>query len=152
MVKYLILLIPVVLLSCSKNPELEYGFVDEQLQIYLDRFQIEGELRGRALDLSSSNIEAFIQPIFSNGVVGQCQHNEDRPNQVIVDQQTWNESNEAEKEFLIFHELGHCILKRDHLDNANPDGSCISIMHSVVGVCRNEFESRRSDYLDELFK
>ena len=57
-----------------------------------------------------------------------------------------------EKEFIIYHELGHCFLDRDHLDEANADGSCVSIMHSNPGVCFFELKSEnREDYLDELF-
>ena len=140
-----------LMLGCKEDPELEYGFIDDRLKPYFDEFKKEGELRGLNLNLSPEVIEAFIQNVISQSVAGQCQRNTDRPSQIILDENVWNQSNDSDKEFLIFHELGHCILNRDHLDATNPNGSCISIMHSVVGICRNEYDTRRSDYLDELF-
>lgn len=150
MVRYFLLLIPILFFSCNKD-DVEYGFVDDRLQPYLDLFAEEGANRGLLLDLSPTRIEAFIQPVFSATVAGQCQRNEDRPNQVIIDQSIWDESDAFYREFLVFHELGHCILNRGHLDSKNSDGSCASIMHSVIGICRNEYDTRRADYLDELF-
>ena len=146
------LLLVLILLSCNKDEELEYGFVDGRLSPYFERFEQEASIRGVVTDLSPESIEAFIQNIFPGTVAGQCQRNDNRPSQIIIDETIWNESSDTEKEFLIFHELGHCILGRPHLDSAHTDGRCTSIMHSVSGVCRNEYESRRSEYLDELFQ
>ena len=146
------MLFSLVAWSCNKDDSFEYGFVDERLSPYFDRFEQEAQIRGFDPDLSSENIEAFIQNIFPGTVAGQCQRNDDRPSQIIIDENVWNSSSDTEKEFLIFHELGHCILGRVHLDSTHPDGRCISIMHSVSGVCRNEYETRRAEYLDELFE
>ena len=139
-------------LGCENPNDVEYGFVDERLQPFFQRFSDEADLRGVAVDLSTSNIEAFVQTVFPNSVAGQCQRNTDRPSQIIIDVQSWNERNDTEKEFLIFHELGHCILDREHRDDTDNSGKCLSIMHSVEGICRNEYESQRKEYLDELFR
>ncbi len=148
---FLLITITAILISCNKD-EFEYGYLDDRLSPYFTMFELEAQQRGYSPNLSPDVIEAFIQNVYPNSVAGQCQRNDNRPSQIIIDEGVWNSSTDLEKEFLIFHELGHCILGRSHLDSAHPDGRCISIMHSVAGVCRNEYETRRSEYLDELFR
>ncbi len=56
------------------------------------------------------------------------------------------------REFVVFHELGHCDLGRDHRDEAFDNGVCVSIMRSGLGDCRDYYHPRtREGYLDELF-
>ena len=53
---------------------------------------------------------------------------------------------------IVFHELGHCVLVRDHLDDADSEGNCLSMMHSGLGDCEFRYNgSTRNVYLDELF-
>ena len=60
--------------------------------------------------------------------------------------------NPAGKEFYIFHELGHCYLRRVHDDSKDKEGNCLSIMHSSVDACKFVYNGNtRSEYLDELF-
>ena len=65
----------------------------------------------------------------------------------------WNKATDIEREVLLFHELGHCILGRSHLDDKTARSQCVSIMRSSSGICRMEYNANtRGDYLDELFK
>lgn len=71
-------------------------------------------------------------------------------------------NNAQEREALFFHELGHCILGRDHDNNLLPNGDPKSLMfpdnltlysackYAIGGSCQdNSF--KRNYYLDELF-
>jgi len=109
--------------------------------------------RGINVDYDLIEIDGKIENITGGSrVAGQCQSNSAKPNLVTVDLNFWNRSNDITREFVIYHELGHCYLDRGHLDDANPDGTCVSIMHSGIGDCTNVFNSStRSDFLDELF-
>lgn len=66
------------------------------------------------------------------------------PSKIEVTQHYWLESTPARKEQAIMHELGHCILNRDHTQNPN------SIMQTT-GVSDEEYLSRRDSFLRELF-
>jgi len=64
----------------------------------------------------------------------------------------WETASFAEKEYVVFHELGHCALNRRHLDTKNADGTCLSMMQSGNGSCKMNYNAQnRSKYLDELF-
>ena len=139
-------------IGCEKD-ETEVVEVDSRLQIYFDRFAEEGAIRGVTIDYNTVKISGKIEDITDGSkVAGQCQSNSARANTLIVDLGFWNQSSDIEKEFVIYHELGHCYLDRDHLDDSNDDGTCVSMMHSGTGSCTNVFNANtRSGYLDELF-
>ena len=142
----------IIMIGCEKD-EPHVVEVDSRLQIYFDRFAEEAASRGVTVDYASIEIEGKIENITGgNNIFGQCQTNSALANTLIVDLNFWNGSNDIEREFVIFHELGHCYLDREHLDDSNDDGICISMMHSGSGGCTNAFNSStRSEYLDELF-
>jgi len=56
-----------------------------------------------------------------------------------------------QKERLVFHELGHCVLNRSHLETVGTDGHCLSIMNSAQRCSDNYNAQTREKYLDELF-
>lgn len=125
---------------------------DEELLPYFEIFAKEAAKRGFTVDYEAERIEGLIQDIVNPNIQGQCFRNEEKPKKVIIDVGYWDNANELEKQFIIYHELGHCFLGRDHLDGSDASGTCISIMHSNPGAC--DFlltEENKSDYLDELF-
>jgi hypothetical protein len=133
--------------ACSSTQE----GIDDRLLPYFNRFIAEATQRGKVLSLD--NIEGQIVDIQEKNIVAQCTHYQSRPNLVRLDKDYWNTGSEMDKEFYIFHELGHCLLNRDHLDLKDQNGNCLSIMHSTTTVCNFTYSSQnRSQYLDELFK
>lgn len=143
-------LILLLTVSCTEEEEI---FVSPELQTYFERFALEAAARGLDFDYQRDRIEGFLLPITEAGVEGKCTFNSVDPDRIAVDLSFWNRASDLEKEFIVFHELGHCFLNRQHLDDAWPDGNCVSIMHSGLGGCRNAYSSQtRSDYLDELFE
>jgi hypothetical protein len=70
----------------------------------------------------------------------------------MIDRLFWETATMTEKEYVIFHELGHCALNRRHLDTTYKDGTCTSMMQSGNGSCKMVYNAQnRSKYLDELF-
>lgn len=122
-----------LIVSCSEDPEIEY-FVDPSLQEYFDRFVMEGAERNITVDLVAEHISGYLKIITTEDVVGQCVHQEDKPDQVIVDRNYWMHATDLQREFVVFHELGHCYLNREHLEDADTQGNCISIMASGTEV------------------
>ncbi|MCB0601157.1 MAG: hypothetical protein KDC28_08015 [Saprospiraceae bacterium] len=144
-----------VFISCHKD---EVHVIDARVQPYLDRFLTEGEIRGVDIDVDAFGLDARVENILSsssNGgrVLGYCDMAKSENHIVVFDAGYWSGATDLEKELLVFHELGHCLLGRQHDDSSNPDGTCLSIMHSGTGSCRNAYNlSTRSQYLDELFR
>lgn len=130
----------------------EFPGVDERLWPFFIRFEDEAADRGITIDLVREGITGIIQPIDEENVAGTCNFNRQVPNHVMVDEDFFNRVNDLFREFIIFHELGHCTLFRDHLETEDQFGRCTSIMRSGVEDCRDNYSvSTRITYLDELY-
>lgn len=147
--------INLLFIGCTKernvNLTIEELHVDEALAPYFERFLAEGTIRGHEIDLVGKRIEGYLEDIDDEDVVGQCAYSETSTRKVRIDLNYWNQATDLEREFVVFHELGHCYLERSHSD-AQDNRTCISIMHSGTSRCRfNYTQGNRSVYLDELF-
>ena len=72
--------------------------------------------------------------------------------EIRIDLHWWNEiGNPLYKESLILHELGHCVLFRDHRNGKLKDGCPISLMseHIVSYKCARKY---RDYYIKELME
>src|SRR5919199_1537692 len=74
----------------------------------------------------------------------------------------WQSASASERECLVFHELGHCLLSRIHKTDRFPNGAFVSLMNpddiSIYATCRYPIGNddcdkrpRRAYYIDELF-
>lgn len=137
--------------SCNKDEQVDL-FVDSSLQEYFDRFAVEGARRNVTVDYKEARVSGYLDFINTPHVVGQCAHDKNKPNRVTIDAMYWHGRTDLEREFLVFHELGHCVLNREHLDGADLQGNCTSIMTSGTAQCRIHYtQDTREKLLDELF-
>ncbi|MBK26732.1 MAG: hypothetical protein CME70_22215 [Halobacteriovorax sp.] len=84
---------------------------------------------------------------------GVCFSYPDGRTEVIIRESWWNSASQALRESLLFHELGHCVLGRDH-DNETVEvngASRKSSMMNAVIVNSNQYSQFRAGYLTELF-
>ena len=149
MYKWTFVILGLLAFSCTK----EYGYeVDNEVLPFFEIFELEGLERGINVDLDTEGIGATIDFIRDNSTVGQCQTSDQGNRRIFIDQAFWEGYSFSEKEFIIFHELGHCFLKREHDNSIKGNNVCSSIMQSGVSGCRNQYnETTREEYLDELF-
>ena len=154
------LFITLFFLSCSDDDVEEvmepvaFANVDGELVPYFERFQEEAAARGISVDLATAEIEGVIEEIDEQHVAGQCSYGRFRnPRLVTIDASFWRRSSDRFKEFIVFHELGHCYLNRGHLESAFSNGVCVSIMRSGVGDCFDNYHvNTREYYINELFE
>ena len=146
--------------ACEKennNPQIPDGVrsfegVDQELWPYLTQYEDEAAERGVEVNLSARDIRGSIIEIPDQHVAGTCQYDPDRPNQLRIDRETWDAVGQTMREYIVFHELGHCERLRKHREEADSTGACVSIMASGVGECFSVFRSStRERLLDELF-
>jgi len=140
--------------SCQPNAivELPIAPEDRDLEFYIEKFRTEAEERGRVIDFRFDLIEASIEPIEEDRVAGQCSVRAgDR--EITIDSDYWRRSTPQLREWVVFHELGHCYLGRGHRDDQTESGICRSVMNSGTTDCRINYRSgTREAYLDELFR
>lgn len=85
---------------------------------------------------------------YGENVVGECSIKAEGKF-VEIDQEYWGEIDDYEKEELLFHELGHCVLRRAHREDK--DGyRPLSIMYPEV-IGSYYMQTYHSDYMKELF-
>lgn len=147
---YIFTLVLFVLSACAREEEFAGAVVDPSLQPLFDRFVAEGQQRGRTVDMS--RISGVVADIPETKVLGRCAQGAISGSTLTVDAAFWNSAGNWEKEYVVFHELGHCALNRRHLEDQKADGACKSIMQSGTTGCKMIYNAQtRSGYLDELF-
>ena len=116
----------------SQNIHPAFNGSDRSISVYRERF-IEQALAYKGADLSYSrslpmNFVNLGYHYDSGGIVGYCITYPGGDKEIQIDPNFWEFSNDAEKEELVFHELGHCILLRTHKTTLNSNGYPVSIM------------------------
>jgi hypothetical protein len=123
--------------------------IPDDLLSYVQTFFEEGNQRGMNRLLKNTNLEIrFSTLVGKNGACTPAKH------LIEIDSALWRKRSQADKEWLIYHELGHCILGRDHLLKTLPRGECQSVMSNSEGLnCVINFKSSswKKYYFDELF-
>lgn len=154
--KYNLLFIPIFLsISCKDTNEYR---VNDEFAPYVQKFIDEAALRGKTYDFEKTGLIIEFANL-DNDVAGLC-HYED-PIRIQIDKDYWNalqgtEGEELMKEDLIFHEMGHGILGRKHINDILENGDWKSIMCGGDKVDDRPWNInyrgfRRTYYLDELF-
>jgi len=123
-----------------------------ELRPFYMAFEQEAAERGIDIDLTAIGVTGNIVELGNNSILGVCRSVPGENSRVAVDIDAWASSSDAFREVIVFHELGHCVLGRQHLDDSE-DGICLSIMNSGVSGCDIILDDKvvREDYLDELF-
>ena len=150
-IKYvgLTLVLYLFFISCNKD---DSQVIESELQAHFTNFESEANAHGLDIDISAIGVNGYIQNIETRGTLGQCKSYSDGSQQVIVDEQYWNRISDNEREYLVFHELGHCILEKEHNDEQDENGNCISIMQSGNNGCKSVYNTEyKAQLLNELF-
>lgn len=120
-------------------------------------FVQEFELRGRVIlndgSFSVGDIPINFGDTENPNFQGVCFEYPDGTKEVIVKKEWWDNVNDEYRESLLFHELGHCRLGRDHLDEVvTHSGSShkVSMMNSVI-VQPNTYKNHKEQYQIELY-
>jgi len=126
--------------------------IDARLLPYFEQFESEAARRGIRIDLSSLDISGEISAINENRVAGQCSYGGFHPPHVTIDSDFWNRSSTLYREYIVFHELGHCALFQGHREACLPNRTYASLMRSGNGDCFDNYTAQtRAYYIDELF-
>jgi hypothetical protein len=158
------------LLACEKTSAPLVYQADPAIEVYIDRFIEEAAIRG--ITIKKENLIAEFTSERTNEVCGQCltaTKNIDKNQRKITISNgaiCWSAAPTENREALVFHELGHCLLGRSHRNDLFANNAPASIMfvnnvgpyqpcqYSLGGNSNGSdcnFTSRRKYYIDELF-
>lgn len=88
----------------------------------------------------------------ANPAVGLCSIWSNGDTEIVIDNSYYNEykNNHNAIEQLVFHELGHCVFKRNHRTDVNSNNIPESIMYPYVFGDQWYYQSNHYYYLNEL--
>ena len=126
--------------GCGQQHESSTFTINEDFQNYVSLFEQETEEKVR-IDIDYNKLE---YPI-----VGVCITYTNDYKEIQIDPDGWIQFDENYREELIFHELGHCILGRDHDSNLI---SSIRVPKSIMYpyIFGNAYSRYKNYYLDEI--
>lgn len=111
----LLIFLTIILTSCASGQLMSVNpVIDKRLQPYVDNFikDSNGLLTKNDLNFMKIRFIKFKKTLNRQRIVGWC-----KPifyKRIEIDQDYWNMSTHYEKEALVYHELGHCVLYRQH--------------------------------------
>jgi hypothetical protein len=160
MLRTILVACTILTLGCGKKNSFVYN-VSAEFEPYVQKFISEAKARGQNITINNLIIkyDAAASSLYcatSNAISSQ---NDVQKIILVNPQQCWQ--NFTQLETLIFHELGHCILGRNHDMSLMPKGDPKTIMYpnnitlyspcvyAIGSPC--DFLYRRPYYIDELF-
>ncbi len=114
---------------------------------YVHTFEEEGRARGKEFQVSSLII---VRETLSPKIRAQCRKSPLAAPVIAVNSAIWDASSPMDREALLMHELGHCIVGRDHTEGELADGAPLSLMRSISPY-GSSYKGHRDYYLNELF-
>lgn len=160
------LLLLLAVLSCQPRPQAEpepkqYS-VPTDVEPYVQAFREIAQQRGQVIP--ADNLIVQFGNTQGQDACGQCNRDAGKTPRITIktDELCWKNASQQEREALIFHELGHCWLNRDHRPDRFPNKIYVSLMNAddvgIYATCRYPIgedvcdkRPRRLYYLDELF-
>ena len=142
-----------LIFGCKKDDVIEYN-VDSDFEEYVQRFIDEGAARGVEIDFSDTGLLIEYSDRIVDGASGYCYLGE---HHIVIDKSEWTALTDTQKEYLLFHELGHCELDRRHKNDQFDNLLWKSLMRGdpLVGTQQNipvpYYGFRKDYYRNELF-
>ncbi len=134
------------LTACGKEPVVELN----QFSNYVANFEAQAQKQGIEIELKNLVIQFGDIPGGNSRVTAACISYSDGFDSIIVNETMWEKLTETQREIVIFHELGHCILERGHIDEHNEEGIPVSMMNSYL-IDGRTYDSFHGYYMSELF-
>lgn len=136
-------------LTSCKGKKRDVLFIAPELQPLIAKFVEDGEKYGAKVTIA--NLSAQLTERLEFPVVGDCTRNGDYP-MIRISKSFWETASEANRQLEIYHELGHCILNREHDDAVIAENGNIprSIMNTVE-IDISVFLKNQDYYFCELF-
>jgi hypothetical protein len=163
MLKKVLIACLIIISGCKKKNNFSFVYsVPPEFELHVERFIAEGNSRGHYISINNLIIQydssLSLRYCAQSNIIS-SQNDVQKIISINARVKCWQ--NDEQLEALIFHEMGHCILGRDHDISLLPKGYPKSMMYPdditlyspcvyVIGDSCNKLY-RRSYYIDELF-
>ena len=157
MISLLLLLInscglPIISDLIEKDKETrQHNTTNPVFNSYAKSFEAAGQKNG--INISTSNVPINFGDTENANYRGICATYQDGSKEIIIQESWWNLQTEDYKESLIYHELGHCLLGRDHHDETiavSGQDFKTSMMNKTI-ISPTHYSPHKESYHKELF-
>lgn len=137
----LLLSVSSMIVGCGKFRAVNIGIVDPEFEPYVEMFLDHA-------NISSINVDMYFNDLTGN-VIGVCK-TRGSEKKIEIDIMWWSSASELDREIVIFHELGHCVLGQGHRNFRLSDGCRGSIMdeYHIGAYC---YDKHYDHYIGEMF-
>jgi len=123
--------------------------IAKYVQKFIDDAKIQGvdvvpDMKGPKLTIQIAGLSNY-----GSSVIGLCESGTNL-RRVTLNPSFWNSVNDTQKELLVHHELGHCVLYRGHDTSTTASGAVDSIMYPVI-MSSSTYLNNYAHYQVELF-
>lgn len=126
---------------------------DPAFHSYIYRFENDFfRMTGHSIDARTVAInfdQQYFQKKDRSDMLGVCLSYGDQAKEILVNPRYWPRLSETSKKYLIYHEMGHCKLGREH-DDSKQEGTPLSMMTTYI-ISDASFQLYEDEYLFELF-
>jgi hypothetical protein len=123
------------------------------LEPYVSKFVADALIQGVDVlsDMKNPKLEIRIESLDAWGstTIGLCE-TAGNLRRVTFDPDFWNQVSETQRELLVHHELGHCVLYRAHTTAKLTSGAVASLMYPII-MSSSTYTSNYDYYQKELF-
>jgi hypothetical protein len=130
--------------GCGKQPVLQLN----QFSPYVEAFEESASQHGQSVKVTDLIVRfGKMENPYERGI---CEIAGDETPIITINQEAWEQMSEDEREPLMYHELGHCVLKRKHRADQIGPGVPASLMnpYTIAGWTYGQYKKH---YIDELF-
>lgn len=125
--------------------------VPPELAKYVDSFY--NRMGNAGLNNYRRKIKIMMDPDLPRKWGGTCTFQYgDQPAVIKISSYWWYNSDYSRRELVMYHELGHCVLNREHSNSLNSFNRARSLMHAQGLPYNDEYEDYYPEYLAELFR
>ncbi|MCO4792814.1 MAG: hypothetical protein KC493_03820 [Bacteriovoracaceae bacterium] len=141
----------------QKKPEgyvRQFSTTDDRFKSHVTKFENHAKIKTGNMNFKINDIPINFGDTENEQYVGVCFSYSDGKKEILIKAIWWNMASNDAKESLIFHELGHCALDRnhneDHILNSKGEKIRASVMHPAI-VSSRDYNEYYDGYVHELF-
>lgn len=147
-----------VLAGCATTGDNDNQIIYNPVQLeesgsYLRLFRAEAEKRNININYEGLRVyfvDKFHPRMEEMGVIGLCDFQSDKQI-VYIRRPSWNSYDSMQREMLIFHEIGHCLLGQVHDQSMDFDSVPVDLMFPA-SFPSFYYAQQRTQFLDRMFK
>jgi hypothetical protein len=140
--------------SCAKEKEkTDLYQIDSEFSSFVQTFEATSVTQGADVSINDLVLEFGSTPTMNE--TGVCEITEGETPRVTINERIWTNLNTMDRQEVIFHELGHCVLRRKHQDGTVTVGGYWGTIPSSImypyRIPGSIYEPNQEFYDEELF-